>query len=219
MKVSFVKVNYEGTVKIPANVIEKLPKKVMLFLTAQLMHQKESIIEQLKKAGKKVVLEKPRHTREEGQILGCDTEPIEGDFEAFFYVGDGMFHPQALIIKNDKPVHVWDHANKKYLKLTNKDADMIRKKLGVAQTKFLMSKNIGVLITTKPGQNKLLQFMKIRTKYPDKEFYFLVNNNVDFKGLEDFPFVECFVNTACERIATDDYSKFHKSILNFEDLP
>ena len=82
-----------------------------------------------------------------------------------------------------------------------------------------MSKDIGVLVTTKPGQNKVNIFMKIKDRYPDKNFYFLVNNNVEFDRLEDFPFIECFVNTACERIATDDYSKFKKPILNFEDLP
>lgn len=219
MKTVFVEAKYDKKVKIPKKVLDKLPDKVMLFLTSQLISQKKDLVAQLKASGKKVFLEMPRHTRHKGQILGCDTEVIEGNFDAFFYIGDGLFHPQALIIKNDKPVHIYNHAQEKYSLLTKKDAELTRKRLKAAQTKFLMSKNIGVLVTTKPGQNKLAWFMKIKDKYPDKQFYFLVNNNVEFDRLEDFPFVDCFVNTACERIATDDYKKFRQPILNYEDLP
>ncbi|NQU98714.1 diphthamide synthesis protein [Candidatus Woesearchaeota archaeon] len=218
MKTYFVEAKYDKKVTIPKNVLDKVPKKIMLFMTAQLIEQKDSLIKQLEKAGKKVLLTKPRHTMYEGQLLGCDTEKVEGDFEAFFYIGDGMFHPEALIIKNDKPVHIYNQAQKKYSLLTKKDADMTRKRLAAAKSEFVISKNIGVLVTTKQGQNKLRLFEKIKEKYPDKEFYFLVNNNVEFDRLEDFPFIECFVNTACERIAYGDYKKFTKPVINFEDL-
>ncbi|MBC8501269.1 MAG: diphthamide synthesis protein [DPANN group archaeon] len=219
MKTYFVEAKYKERVDIPKSVLEKLPEKIMFFMTAQLIDQRDDIIKQLEKSDKKVLLIKPRHTIQKGQLLGCDTERIEGDFDAFFYVGDGLFHPQALIIKNDKLVHIYNHVENKYSKLTKRYATLIRKRLDATKTKFLISKNIGVLVTTKPGQNKLLQFMKIKKKYPDKDFYFLVNNNIEFDRLEDFPFIDCFVNTACERIAYDDYPKFKKPVLNFEDLP
>lgn len=219
MKTHFVEAKYDKKVRIPKKIIDKLPDKIMFFMTAQLIDQRDEMIKQLEKTGKKVLLEKLRHTIHEGQLLGCDTEEIKGDFDAFFYVGDGMFHPEALIIKNDKPVHVYNHAQDKYLLLTKKDAEEKRKRLNFAKTAFLMSKEIGVLVTTKPGQNKLLLFNKVKKKYPDKNFYYLVNNNVEFDRLEDFPFIECFVNTACERIVLDDYKKFRKPVLNFEDLP
>ena len=102
--------------------------------------------------------------------------------------------------------------------MTKKDSEIIRKRLTAAKTAFFMSKNIGVLVTTKQGQNKLSEFMKIKNNYKDKNFYFLVNNNLEPEKLEDFSFIECFVNTACERIAIDDYKKFRKPIINFEEL-
>ncbi|MFH1590180.1 MAG: diphthamide synthesis protein [archaeon] len=219
MKTHFVEVKYDLKVTIPKKVLDSLPKTIMLFLTAQLIDQKEDIIKQLEKAGKKIFLTKPRHTIYEGQILGCSMEKHEGDFEAFFYIGDGLFHPQALVLKNDKTVHIWNAVTKKYSVLTKKDAELSRSRINAAKMGFLMSKNIGVLVTTKPGQNKLLYFKKIMNRYSDKKFYFLVNNNIEFDRLEDFPFIDCFVNTACERIATDDYDKLNKPILNFEDLP
>jgi 2-(3-amino-3-carboxypropyl)histidine synthase len=219
MKSFFVTVNYDKKITIPKDVINKLPQKIMLFMTAQLINQQKEMIKFLNENGKTVLLEKPRHTIHVGQILGCDTEIINGDFDAFFYIGDGLFHPQALIMNNSKPVHVWDAINEKYRFLTSDDAKLIRKKIGVAKTAFMMAENVGVLVTTKPGQNKLLSFMKIKDKYPNKKFYYLVNNSVNFDTLEDFPFIEVFVNTACERIAYDDYDKFRKPVLNFEDLP
>mgnify|MGYP005838932437 CR=1 FL=1 len=219
MKTHFVEVRYDGEIELPERIIEKLPKRIMLFMTAQMIDQQEDVIRQLEKAGKEVLLEKPRHTIYKGQLLGCDTEHLEGKFDAFLYIGDGMFHPEALIVKNEQPVHVYNPVEDKYTLLTYKDAEQIRKRMQAAKTKFLMSKNIGVLVTTKPGQNKLAYFMKVKDRYPDKNFYFLVNNNIEFDRLNDFPFIECFVNTACERIAYDDYTKFGKPILNYEDLP
>jgi len=40
-------------------------------------------------------------------------------------------------------------------------------------------------------------------------------DTLDFSQLENFNFVECFVNTACPRLI-DDYDKFHKAILNID---
>ncbi|MBU1201423.1 MAG: diphthamide synthesis protein [Nanoarchaeota archaeon] len=218
MKVFFAEAKYEGKVSLPKNVLDKLPKKVMFFMTAQLIGQKEQLKAQLEKAGKKVVFSKQRHCVYEGQLLGCNTEKINGDFDAFFYVGDGMFHPEALMMKNDQPIHIYNHIQKKYSVLTTKDSFVFRKRIAIAKTTFESAKNVGVLVTTKPGQNKLNSFMKIKKDYPDKNFYYLLNNNIEFDRLEDFPFIECFVNTACERIAYDDYKKFRKPIINFEDL-
>jgi len=218
MKVFFAQANYDKKVVLPKKVVKKLPKKIMFFMTAQLIDQKEELRVQLENAGKKVFFTKPRHTVYEGQLLGCNTEKITGDFDAFFYVGDGLFHPQALMMKNDKPIHVYNQVQNKYLLISKNDSLLFKKRVAIANAMFHNSKNIGVLVTTKPGQNKLAFFMKLRKKYPEKEFYYLVNNNIEFDKLEDFPFIECFVNTACERIAYDDYKKFKKPIINFEDI-
>ncbi|MBU0471182.1 MAG: diphthamide synthesis protein [Nanoarchaeota archaeon] len=218
MKTIFVEAKYDKELIIPKIVLNKLPSKIMLFLTAQLINQKKQLIKQLNNAGKIVVLKKTPHTIYEGQLIGCNTEVIKGDFEAFFYIGDGMFHPEALIVKNDKPVHIWNMISKDYKLLTLKDAQKLRKRIQSAKMKFLISKEIGVLVTTKPGQNKLEQFMKLKKDYPEKNFYLLANNNIEFDSLEDFPFIECYVNTVCARIAYDDYDKFPKIVLNVEDL-
>jgi len=221
MKVFFVNAEYDQTVTIPKKIVDKLPKKIMLFVTAQIITQLDDIKKQIEKSGREVILTKPRHTIHPGQILGCDTVNFDyaGDFDAFFYVGDGMFHPQALMMKNDKAIHIYNHSMGDYSMLTPKDAEIYRKRIQIAKAIFVGAKNVGVLVTTKPGQNKFLWYKAVEKKYPEKKFYYLVNNNIEFNRLEDFPFVDVFVNTACERIAYDDYKKFVKPVLNYEDLP
>lgn len=218
MKVFFAEAIYKENIDIPRRVIGELPDKVMLFMTAQLIPQKEHIIKQIETLGKKVLLSKPRHTIHEGQILGCDTELIDGDFDAFFYVGDGMFHPEALIIKNDKPVHIYNHVQKSYSLLTHKDAELKRKRLYAAKAIFISARNIGILITTKQGQSKLSLCKQFEEKYSDKNFFYLTNNNIEFDRLVDFNFIDFFVNTTCERIAFEDNSKFEKPVINIEEL-
>jgi len=221
MNVFFVQAEYDQEVSIPQDVIKKLPKRIMLFVTAQIISQLSSIKSQLERVGIKVFLTRPRHAIYKGQLLGCDTLNLDsqGDFDAFFYVGDGLFHPQALMMKNDKTIHIYNHSSGKYSTLTPKDAEIYRKRIQIAKASFISAKNVGVLITTKPGQNKFLWYKAVEEKYPDKNFYYLVNNNIEFDRLEDFPFIDIFVNTACERIAYDDYKKFTKPVINYEDLP
>jgi diphthamide biosynthesis enzyme Dph1/Dph2-like protein len=59
--------------------------------------------------------------------------------------------------------------------------------------------------------------MKLQEKYPDKTFYYLLADVIDFSKLEDFPFLQAFVNTACPRII-DDTEKVPRPMVNIEDL-
>jgi len=82
----------------------------------------------------------------------------------------------------------------------------------------LNSKEVGVLVSTKPGQNQIKKAYELERKYPDKNFYFLLFDTIDFTELENFPFIECFVNTACPRIAYDEAEKIGKAVANVDDL-
>ena len=94
----------------------------------------------------------------------------------------------------------------------------LKKKVKGAKLKFLTSKNIGVLISIKPGQNQMKKALKLKQKYKNKEFYFLIADTISFTQLENFPFIDCFINTACPRISFDDSQKIGKPIINIEDI-
>lgn len=219
MKTFFIEARYKEIVKLPKKVIDKLPERIYLFTTVQFIDSVKPLKKQLEKAGKKVFITKSRHSFHQGQILGCGIEPLDAKTDAFLYVGDGNFHPRALVIDNKKTVFQYNPFNNKFSKLEIKDIESIKKKKKAALMKFLSSENIGVLISTKPGQNMLRQSFNLEEDFPEKNFYYILFNTIDFSQLENFPFIECFVNTACPRIGFEDIDKTNEPMINIDDIP
>ena len=174
--------------------------------------------ERIEKTGRKVVLYQGKRSRYPGQILGCDVEKIEEDVDAFFYIGDGFFHPKMLIIKNRKPVFAYDPFSEKFDKLDTADIENMNKRKKGAYMRFMSADEIGILISVKTGQYTADARKKLQEKYPDKKFYSFVTDTIDFNQLENFPFIECWVNTACPRIGYDDSHVLQKSIVNIDDV-
>lgn len=224
MKVVHIEARLKDVVRLPDSFIAMLPNKVAFFTTIQFMNSADSMIKQITDSGRNAYLFKTGHTRHKGQILGCNVqnydEYSEGkEFDAFVYVGDGLFHPKALLWKNeDKTVYSFNPFNNEQRVVEKKEMELIKKKHNASFSKFLMSTRIGVIITTKPGQMMLKRALELRKEYPDKEFFFMMDNTINFGGLEDFPFVECWVNTACPRIGFDDSIKISKPIVNLEEI-
>jgi 2-(3-amino-3-carboxypropyl)histidine synthase len=223
MKTFFIEARHKGKVELPDGVIQILPRKIALFTTVQFLDSVAGIKKQLEKKGKKIILLKTEHTKYAGQLLGCNIKKFDESkekFDAFLYIGDGMFHPKALVLNNHKPAFAYNPFSQQSTKLEPNDAEiesMKRKKQG-AKLKFMSSKEIGVLISTKPGQNQIKKAYELEKKYADKNFYFLLFDTIDFAELENFPFIECFVNTACPRIAYDEAEKIRKAVVNVDDL-
>ena len=217
MKLTFVDVKYKHQVQLPQEFLAQLPTKVVLFLNIQFHNQYEQLRNQLEAAGKEVLTVRPKHAWHEGQILGCSVEDWDKGQEAFVYIGDGLFHPKALLFKNDEKVFIYDPKTQKSKVLTKQDIDQILRQQKGALAAFHMAKRVGVIVTTKYGQTRLKQSMKLQQMFPDKEFYFLLADVIQFQKLEDFPFIDVFVNTACPRVM-DDNEKLPKPMTNLEDL-
>jgi 2-(3-amino-3-carboxypropyl)histidine synthase len=223
MKVIHIEAKLKSKVTLPEKFIKSLPEKLIVFTTIQLIDSLPGILSQLKAAGKKPFTVKTAHTKHEGQILGCNVEQYRNytdkEFDAFLYVGDGLFHPKALAWKNEgKKVFAYDPFTEKFSEIKGEDIEQIKKRQKAALSTFLMSKKIGVLITTKPGQYMMKKALKLKEQYPDKEFFFFVDNTYNFDSLEDFPFVQVWVNTACPRIGFDDSIRVSKPLINIDEV-
>ncbi len=217
MKIEFIESRYKERVKLPEKVIKKLPKELALFTTVQFIGSIEEIKKQLEKNNIKVKLYKVKHTQYKGQLLGCSIEKFNA--KIFLYIGDGMFHPKALLLKNPKSkVFVFNPINKKFSIIDEKEVIPWLKIKKGALLKMMTSDNIGVLISTKPGQNKMKEALELKKKMPEKNLYFFIFDTLSFEELENFPFVDCYINTACPRIAYDDTNKLRKPILNIDDV-
>lgn len=220
MDVFYIPVNAELEAVLDEKIISALPKRLCLAASVQFVSQLPEIRKILEAKGKKTSLVSVKHAAIPGQILGCGWENLKFDnkTDAFLYIGDGMFHPKALMMASEKDVFALDPVNNSFAKLDRREIEVIRRKTKVAQVKFLHAENIGVLLSTKPGQMRLNEALGLKKRFPEKKFFYLVSNTVDFSQLENFSFVECFVNTACNRII-DDWEKFPKPVLNVAELP
>ena len=217
MRSLFIETRYDKIVSVPGKVIEKLPKKIGLFFTLQFLDSLEPIKKQLEDSGIKVKLFKTKHTKYEGQIYGCNLEKFPG-VDAYLYIGDGLFHPKALVLGNDKDVHIWNPIKKKHSVVTKKLMEKELRRQKAAVSLFHMKKKIGVLVSVKNGQSYYKYALKLRDKYPDKEFYYVAFDTIEFNLLEDFSFVECWVNTACPRIGWDDTKRTRKPMVDIGSI-
>jgi len=223
MKAHFIEAKAKIQVEIPEDIIKKLPTHLGIVSSVQFLNQQEKIQQQLEKHGKKTNLVKGKHSKHQGQIVGCSYPELKYDenTEAFLYIGDGLFHPEALLIGTNKDTYLYDPFIKKIKLLTREKINKIKKTEKAAILHFLNATKIGVLITTKPGQitvqTQLQEIFKLEKKYPNKKFYYLTFNTLDFNQLENFPFIQVFINTACNRLI-DDYSKFPKPMININEV-
>ena len=220
MKVLFVEGRYSGDINLPKELIDSLPKKILLFTTVQYLDLIDQVKEQLK--DKQILndnIEFLPHSKYKYQILGCGIKKINLDFDAFLYIGDGLFHPTALVIKNNKPCFCYNPFENKFFVIDKRQVENNLKKQKGALLKFLDSKNIGLLLSIKFGQKWNNQEVELlESNFKDKNFYYLISDEISPNKLQDFNFIDVFVNTACPRIAFDDYNSFPKPVINISEI-
>ena len=233
MKFLFVEAFYNKEVKLNEEALKLLSKYKTIGLFAAVQFVKlDEVKKQLKEKGMKVLSSKAKRTSTENQILGCDCFSDSFDNELFekvdalLYIGDGMFHPKALLLaqkdlKKEKPVIIFDPLSGSAKFLTKRDIEKQVKRYQVNVLKYLHAKNVGVLVSTKTGQQYLnyALLLKERAKASslDKSFYIFVGDTLEMREMENFPFIDAWVNTACPRIGTDDIMNFPQAMININD--
>lgn len=147
------------------------------------------------------------------QVLGCTIPKINKN-EAVLYIGTGDFHPIGICLKTKSKVIVANPISNQIKAITQKDLEKYEKKKKTNFVKFLSADSIGIIITTK--KQKFGNIAKIKKKYPDKNYYVFACNELNLNQLENFPFIGCWINTACPRIFDD--SEMKKGFINISDL-
>ncbi len=218
MKLMFVEALVKEKVTLPKKLFGELPQKICIATDVQFVHQLDSLKRQLEAAGKTVSVVKGAHAKYAGQVLGCSHLKLEFPAaDAFLYVGDGLFHPKALLLGSDRDVYIYNPFSKEFRKLPHSEAELIKRREKAAIVRFLHAEKIGVLVSVKAGQlgvqSGLGVMASLVKRFPEKKFYLFAFDTLDFSQLENFPFIECFVSTACPRLI-DDHEKFPKPVVN-----
>jgi len=219
MKIMMVETRYKGMINLSNLNAGALPKKIGLATTVQFLDYIDDIRQHLESKGKEIVVGRMRQ-KYEGQLLGCDVggaDKIKDKVDAFLYVGTGLFHPLGIALNIDKEVFCYDPINAVFSRIDRKQVERYNTKRKGAYLKFLEAKEIGFLVSLKPGQNNFKKALELKKRLEGKNCYIFAFDTLDFTQIENFPFVECWVNTACNRIL-DDYDKFPKPLVDLSDI-
>ena len=112
----FVETKYIGALDLPSDLIKALPDVVMISTTIQYIDFLQEIKHRLSLYGKEVHFFNSLHGKFLGQMLGCDNFKVKRQVDAFLYIGDGEFHPRALLV-NEKPVFVFNPLSDRWKRL------------------------------------------------------------------------------------------------------
>jgi len=180
--------------------IKKLPKKLFLAYSIQYKDLAKLIKKQLEK--NKINVSKSQ------QVLGCSRVNTK---LPILLVGTGRFHAINLYLQSPS---IFVFENNKIQKIPEFEVNKLKAKKKTALIKFLKADNIGILVTTKPGQEKINSAIKLREKLKikGKKAYIFISNNIDINQFENFN-IQSWVNTACQGLARDN-----PDIVNFQDI-
>ena len=122
-----------------------------------------------------------------------------------------------MTLNINKDVFCYDPIHAIMSKIDTAEVERYNKKRKGAYLKFLEAEEIGILVSLKPGQNSFKKAVELKKQLKGKNCYIFAFDTLDFSQIENFPFIECWVNTACNRIL-DDYDKFTKPLVDMADI-
>ena len=205
---------------IEKHISEIKEEKLGLITTVQHIGFIDKVKEKLEDVGKTVLIGKPGpRVTYPGQVLGCDASSaisIVNDVDAYLYFGSGVFHPQFVAFQTRKPVYAIDPFSGEFQLMT---WGRFEKESALRKTKAMNAKSIGVLTSTKPGQNYLdsAKNLSDRLRKYGYESGVIVAENLNPQIVDYLPY-DAIVVMACPRIVLDDWKNYKKSILLPEEV-
>tara|TARA_Y100000310_G_C20611278_1_gene778134 strand:+ start:39 stop:746 length:708 start_codon:yes stop_codon:yes gene_type:complete len=223
MEFLLIPAKYDKEILLTDKALKELSKfkKIALFASIQFINL-DKVEQQLTKNNIEFLTTHGKRTSGKYQLLGCDCfqdsfeKNIFDQVDAILYIGDGLFHPIALKLAQPKPILLFDPISNNLNKL---DKDIIQKnqiKYKSNIMNFLKANKIGILVSTKPGQQYLKSALTLKEKL-DKQTYIFIEDTFSFQNMENFPFIDVWVNTACPRIGFDDSPNLPKPLININD--
>jgi 2-(3-amino-3-carboxypropyl)histidine synthase len=189
-----------------------LPKKVTLAYSVQYINIAKSVKAFLEKKGFNIIGFK--------QVLGCTKLSDEEKKHPILLISSGRFHAVNLAIQrnhsNQNKSAIYIYSNRIISKIDKEEIKKLKKDKELNLNKFFNSQNIGILVSTKPGQQNLKKAQelknKIKRKYPEKKVNLLISNNININELENFQ-IDIWINTACPGLAYDS-----SKIINYDEI-
>ena len=165
---------------------KKLPKNLIIAYSIQF---KELAIEL------KEIISKDHNILNITQVLGCSKIKVPKNLDAILLISSGKFHAISLAIETKKKVFIFE--DNSLTEISQKEIKNFEGKQKASYLKFLHEDKIGVLISTKPGQQRLERALNFKPS--NKKAYYFISNNLNVGEFENFG-LKSWVNTACPRM-------------------
>ncbi len=189
--------------------VDKIKEKnLCLVTTVQHLDFLEKARLTLERAGKSVSIGKG--LGHPGQVLGCDASAV-GECDAVVFIGTGVFHPMFIAMQTGKKVYAIDPYTKQMQIVTG---EKLVKEKYLRITKAKNAKRIGIVTSSKPGQQNLAVANKVKASLEDKgkETVMIIMDDISPEKLENIG-LDAYVITACPRIVIDDWKNYKMPIL------
>ncbi len=216
-------VNAQSTLDVSRVVEKAIPsligKKIGLVTTAQHLHTLEAVEKILQKHGlEPFVAQGDERIDSKGQILGCNFSAganLTEQVDCFLFIGSGTFHPVGLLMSTKKPVIAADPYTNTVKKQEIEDMknNMLRQRYG-AILASRSAQRFGILVGLKRGQQRIKLAYEVQQMLDaaGKLSVLITQNEFSPVSLQGFD-LDCYVSTACPRIAIDDYLQYKKPII------
>ena len=133
------------------------------------------------------------------QVLGCSRPKFPNSTQAVLLIGSGRFHAIPLSKAAGLPIYILE-SNKLHL-ISKKEIEEYDNLKKIAKLKFLKENKVGILVSTKPGQQRLSNALNVR-KTLNKKSYIFISNNINIPEFQNFN-LNSWINTACPRLDMD----------------
>ncbi len=204
MKTLFI--SAKSTMQITDAELKSLSKNLPKNLAIAYSIQYKNLAEKIKK-----ILSKKHKITFFTQVLGCSKPKIPKNTNAALLISDGKFHATSLAYETKLPVYLFSSGILE--KISKEEIKNLEKKQKGAYLKFLHAEKIGILISTKPGQENLKKAINFQKKLKNKSSYLFIANNIDTNEFENFQ-IDSWVNTSCPRMDMNKGSIINISKIN-----
>lgn len=190
----FIDAKWDGDIELSNEVLSHLQKnnvKTLALFSSVQFTDIEKVKQQLLDVNIEPKITKAKRTNKELQILGCDiyhdsfNEDTINEADSIMYIGDGLFHPKALLLaqtKNEKikDIILYDPMAKQFEILTEKNIEAQIQKLKRNLKMFISAKTIGILVTIKPGQQyfNASKRLKEHLESENKKAYIFIGDSI-----------------------------------------
>ena len=179
---------------------KKLPKNIVIAYSIQYKKIAEEVRE---------ILSKNHNILKFTQVLGCSKPQFPKNTQFILLISEGKFHAISLAIETHIPIYIFNNNN--FDQISKQEIQNFEKRQKASYVKFLNANKIGILVSTKPGQENIKKALEFK-KQTKKKSYLFLGNEINHLEFENFPQIQSWVNTACPRL------DMNFSVVNLEKL-